>query len=157
MLPVRWNITPTAVCLLCPCPSCFPLCKLALVKSALKARNKIVSKVVSVPNPCVFPWGVQTLWVPSHCSPLWLCLGTAALLFRSQGLQHLGAGFLSFFFCFLAEPRMACRISIPRPGIEPTLPAVEVQSLNHWTAREVPRCWVSIPPSPTPVLTRSPG
>ena len=25
-----------------------------------------------------------------------------------------------------------------RPGIEPVPPAVEVQSLNHWTAREVP-------------------
>ena len=26
----------------------------------------------------------------------------------------------------------------PRPGIEPTSPALEVQSLNHWTTREVP-------------------
>ena len=33
--------------------------------------------------------------------------------------------------------RMACRILVPRPGIEPVPPAVEVQSLNHWTAREV--------------------
>ena len=24
------------------------------------------------------------------------------------------------------------------PGIEPTPPALEAQSLNHWTAREVP-------------------
>ena len=27
---------------------------------------------------------------------------------------------------------------VPSPGIEPMSPAVEVQSLNHWTAREVP-------------------
>ena len=27
----------------------------------------------------------------------------------------------------------------PQPGIEPRPPAVEVQSSNHWTAREVPR------------------
>ena len=31
---------------------------------------------------------------------------------------------------------MACRILLPRPGIEPIPPAVEVQSPNHWTARE---------------------
>ena len=26
----------------------------------------------------------------------------------------------------------------PHPGTEPVLPAVEAQSLNHWTTREVP-------------------
>ena len=35
----------------------------------------------------------------------------------------------------LAAP---CGILVPRPGIEPLLPAVEAQSFNHWTAREVP-------------------
>ena len=25
-----------------------------------------------------------------------------------------------------------------QPGMEPVLPAVEAQSLNHWTSREVP-------------------
>ena len=33
---------------------------------------------------------------------------------------------------------MACGLLIPRPGAEPGLLAVEVQSLNHWTPREVP-------------------
>ena len=33
---------------------------------------------------------------------------------------------------------MECGILVSRPGIEPLAPAVEVQSLNHWTAREVP-------------------
>ena len=33
---------------------------------------------------------------------------------------------------------MACRILVPRPGIEPMLPAKEAQSLNHWNAKEVP-------------------
>ena len=32
---------------------------------------------------------------------------------------------------------MACGILVPRPRIEPTLPALEVWSPNHWTAREV--------------------
>ena len=33
---------------------------------------------------------------------------------------------------------VACGILVPRPRIEPMVPAVEAQSLNHWTAREVP-------------------
>ena len=33
---------------------------------------------------------------------------------------------------------MACRILVPRPGINPVPPALEARSLNHWTAREVP-------------------
>ena len=36
---------------------------------------------------------------------------------------------------------MGCGILIPRPGIEPELPALEKQSLNHWTTREVPEQW----------------
>ena len=32
----------------------------------------------------------------------------------------------------------ACGILTPQPGIEPMRPAVEVWSLNHWTAREIP-------------------
>ena len=34
---------------------------------------------------------------------------------------------------------MACGILVPQPGIESGPPAVEVWSLNHWTAREAPR------------------
>ena len=37
----------------------------------------------------------------------------------------------------------ACGILVPHPGIEPTPPAVEVQSLNRWTAREVPQVSIS--------------
>ena len=36
----------------------------------------------------------------------------------------------------------ACGILVPQPGMEPTPPAVEaleVLSLNHWTALEVPK------------------
>ena len=29
-------------------------------------------------------------------------------------------------------------ILVPRPGIKPSPPAVEVRSSNHWTTREVP-------------------
>ena len=43
------------------------------------------------------------------------------------------------FHCDCFWPRStACGILVPQPGIEPTPPAVEVQSVNHWTTREVP-------------------
>ena len=31
----------------------------------------------------------------------------------------------------------ACGILLPQPGIEPTSPGLDVQSLNHWMATEV--------------------
>ena len=36
---------------------------------------------------------------------------------------------------------MACGILVPQQGIEPMLPAMEAQGLNHWITREV-RCMV---------------
>ena len=61
------------------------------------------------------------------------------------------------FFFFFWPHCTACGILISRPGIEPAPPALEAQSLNHWTAREDPMlnfftffknksrtvCWVS--------------
>ena len=44
-----------------------------------------------------------------------------------------------FFLSFLLWPHpTACGILVPQPGIEPAHPELEVWSLNHWTAREVP-------------------
>ena len=34
----------------------------------------------------------------------------------------------------------ACKILVPRPGIEPVLPALGAWSLNHWTTRDIPLC-----------------
>ena len=48
--------------------------------------------------------------------------------------------FLYFYFLFkkLFWPHcMSCGILVSWPGIEPMSPAVEAQSLNHWTTREV--------------------
>ena len=45
----------------------------------------------------------------------------------------------SFSFFFLAPPCAACSILVPQPGIEPVPPVVEVQSPNHWTARDFSR------------------
>ena len=48
---------------------------------------------------------------------------TAAHRIFSWGMQTLSCGMWDLFPC---------------PGIEPGLPAFEVQSLSHWTTREVP-------------------
>ena len=37
---------------------------------------------------------------------------------------------------------MGCGILVPQPGIKPTSPALEAQSLNLWTTREVPQ-WIT--------------
>ena len=38
----------------------------------------------------------------------------------------------------MAAPCVAYGILVPQPGIEPAPPALEGQSLNHWTTREAP-------------------
>ena len=54
-------------------------------------------------------------------------------------------GFVLFFFW---PQHVACRILVPQPGIEPMPPAMEAWSPNHWTAREVPRCVLSVKYTP---------
>ena len=44
---------------------------------------------------------------------------------------------------------VACGISVSYPGIEPTPPALEAWSLNHWTPREVPEYNLLLPPLST--------
>ena len=48
-----------------------------------------------------------------------------------------------FIHSFVEDPffwpcHTACGFLVPRPGIQPTLLALEAQSLNHWTTEEVP-------------------
>ena len=51
-------------------------------------------------------------------------------------------GLESKLFFFFWPHHTACGILIPRPGIDPTPPAVEAPSLNHWTTRDVPKLLV---------------
>ena len=44
-----------------------------------------------------------------------------------------------FFFFFPPPHCVAYGLLVPWPVIKPETPAVEAQSLNHWTTREVPR------------------
>ena len=45
------------------------------------------------------------------------------------------------FYLFIYFGHVACSL-VPQPGIETLPPTVEVQSLNHRTAREVPLCYL---------------
>ena len=45
--------------------------------------------------------------------------------------------FFFFLFKIFGHTGWHVEILVPRPRIEPAPPALEVQSLNHWTAREV--------------------
>ena len=53
----------------------------------------------------------------------------------SMGLFHLWLYFFNLLSFWLHH--VAHGIFVPRPGIEPVPLAVEIQSLNHWTVREV--------------------
>ena len=44
---------------------------------------------------------------------------------------------VSLFLTFFLPHCTACGILVYQPGIEPTTPALEAQSLNHWATREV--------------------
>ena len=61
-----------------------------------------------------------------------------------------GLGFLLLLiFMYLTAPGLSCGMwdLVPCPGIKPEFPALGVQSLSHWTTREVPQipfysaCW----------------
>ena len=45
----------------------------------------------------------------------------------------------ALFFFFSSFSQVACGIFGPQSGIKLTPPAVEYQSLNYWTSREVPQ------------------
>ena len=44
---------------------------------------------------------------------------------------------LSILFIYFLPCHAACGILVLQPAIEPTPPAMEAWSLNHWTVREV--------------------
>ena len=46
---------------------------------------------------------------------------------------------IKFIYLFFGITSQTCGILIPQPGIKPVSPTVEMQILNHWTTREVPK------------------
>ena len=72
------------------------------------------------------------------CPCLWLEPSSLKFLPDSFCPSSLFKWGYSFCFGLVFFGLLACGILVPWPGIEPVLPAVEGQSLNHWTARQVP-------------------
>ena len=58
------------------------------------------------------------------------------VILENQGI--VGIRWWENSFLWGAVHHLACRILVPWAGIEPSPPAVEAQSPNHWTTREVP-------------------
>ena len=65
--------------------------------------------------------------------PLWTSLGPS--FSPSRGHRNVN----NLLFLGGGVPHMACEILVPRLGIELRLSAVEAQSLDHWSTREVPQ------------------
>ena len=51
---------------------------------------------------------------------------------------HIAIARFWVVFSFSFFGYVACGILVPQPGIEPVPPALEEQSLNCWTTKEVP-------------------
>ena len=95
----------------------------------------------------------------SNCFPKWIshfsfhqqCVTGAVTPYPGQHLvcsvfNHFNVWFLIVVFCcccLFVFGCIACEILVPKLGIKPMPPAVEVQSLNHWTSREVSRSKMS--------------
>ena len=104
-------------------------------------------------HPKKFPYttSLQPLLLPAISSPTsdsrqpliccLLLLDFPLLEFHMYGIMQY---IVFFFFLIFWSHCAACRILVPRPGIELMCPALEAQSLNHWTTREVPsiQCFV---------------
>ena len=65
------------------------------------------------------------------------------ILFGEMSLMSFAHFLIVFFFSFFGHAIWQQDLS-SQPGIERASPAVEVQSLNHWTTREVPVLFVFI-------------
>ena len=101
-------------------------------------KNLLCSTYSSLPIP--YPLGkILTLSIVLPFPDVGIIQYVAILVwFLSLNNMHLRLLYGFFFFFFWPCP-MACRILVPRSGIEPKPSAVKAQSPNHWTAREFPR------------------
>ena len=70
-----------------------------------------------------------------HCWVTGLAMEQSTCRFLISEIINAFIIYETFLFWLHCE---ACGILVPRPGTEPKPRALEVRSLNHWTAREVP-------------------
>ena len=116
--PFSWKEKPQAKCL----PH-----SPALLNCTMSPQNKFQRRAA-------FPFSL-------HPHPMFPCLSDQTNsdqkeIFKKKKILEWKFSFLFFFFAIL---QVMWDLIVPWPGIELLPPAVEAQSLNHWTAREVPR------------------
>ena len=81
-------------------------------------------------NACVYSWSIITHVLTWDSQPSLMCSDNV----RDHRIYRTAI----FIIIIIFWPRCtACGILVPRLGIKSTTLAVEAQSLNHWTAREV--------------------
>ena len=82
---------------------------------------------------CCFKHG----WRDNDFELVWLLL-----VYLEMVISSFLIGYFICLFFFLRGPNpTACGILVPQPGIRPVPPALEAQSLSHWTARKVPHSY----------------
>ena len=85
------------------------------------------------PNPCwALDWRLKVPLCPMCHSPQEIQNSTT-----SHFLQHCCPSPSSVPFFFFLPHHTACRLLVPSPGTKLKPPAVEAQSLNRWTTKEV--------------------
>ena len=114
------------------------VCKLLIAEASLiVAHGFSCSKACGIfpdqgSNPSLLYWQVNSLLLSHQGSPWSLSFHKLTIYLSVVVSQKL----LRFFFFW--PHSQACRISAPRSGIEPQHSALEAQSPNSWTTREVP-------------------
>ena len=88
-------------------------------------------------------WTFANALLILHCwrinsFPADMLLGSQTYCFKCQGKKGEPFYFTGDSFLSLIDCCVACGILVSRPGIKLMPPAVEAQSPNHWTTREVP-------------------
>ena len=104
-------------------------------------QTHVTTTTIRLQNSSITPKISLVLSFQNATLPLLLMPGNHSVLFCSRmsyKWKHTVCDLLMFFFFFGCTSKHE---ELPQPGIEPVPPAVEVQSLNHWTTREVPSMW----------------
>ena len=116
-------------CFFC-CFSCFKVSNKSL-------KQKLSILCVDYTEQCPSFRGVVRLWLVVEWVIVW---GIYIIFGGGEGfIGCIGIWVIRWFtFFFFWLHGVARGILVPQPGIEPVSPAVEAESPNHWTTREVP-------------------
>ena len=113
----------------------------------MTAHHSAASFLAAAHQCCGNPAELPPPWT-HHCVPHLLVLGCFLPTLASLTPHLQTISMANHLYCskpnlcevlFIWQHCESCWILVPWPGIEPVPPAVEAQSLNHWTTREIPR------------------